>query len=343
MYRNTINTIRHNKTYCTLIATMILASYSLNLVKEIDDTDPYPDYWENIIPMKMKCDYSISHMKLVFENGSLTYQKVNERGFLKYWANCFSYQYLGNDRILPIVFSVVIVYLTYVLANQITGNRIIGLISMAAISLNPMLTKFDSSPTYDQMWSMFFLLSLVLIYKKPLLGIVSFPLSVISKILAVAYMPGIFLHIIIDKKIRHRKAMIVSAIILGGIGVISLAFFGVGNKIGMYPERLLDGFLSIFENIWPVFPVIIGCIVIDRFFMPKERPEGKRIVLVWLAWILTTTPLIYLFTAGQLQFGYRFVPFAVFLSIYLGIVCVQLGNFIVETRLRKQSLKSVSS
>jgi len=123
MIRNTITVIKNNKTYCTLIATMILAAYSVNIVKEIDDAEPYPDYWENIIPMKMLCDYNIVNQKYIFEDGQLVYKNVVERGFLKYWMNCFSYQYVGNDRILPIIFSVTIVYLVYVLANQIRHGK----------------------------------------------------------------------------------------------------------------------------------------------------------------------------------------------------------------------------
>ena len=324
MIRNTIGLIRYNKTYCTLIATMILASYSVTIVQEINDTEPYPDYYENIIPMKMDCSY-----------------EMESRGFLKYWMNCFSYEYVGHDRIIPIIASISIVYFTYVLANTITNNRIIGLISMGAVSVNPLLTMFDSSPTYDQVWAALFLFSVFLLYKKPVIGIVSFPLSIISKVLAVAYLPGMILNILIDNRIKHRKKILLSTIPIAITSVFVLFYFGVGNTIGLYPERLLDGFLRIFESIWTIFPVVIGAIVVDRFFMSKEKPQGKKVVLVWIACILLTTPMIYLFTESQYQFGYRFVPFAVFFSIYLGMVCVQLGNFITETRLRKQSLKSI--
>lgn len=342
MYRNTINTIRYNKTYCVLIATIILASYSINIVKEIDDTEPYPDYWENIIPMKMKCDYSITNTYYKNIDGEIKPHDAIQRGFLKYWINCFSYQYLGNDRIIPIMASVSIVYLTYVLANLITKDRIIGLISMGAMSINPMLTKFDSSPTYDQVWVAFFLLSIVLLYKKPIMGILSFPLSIFSKILAAGYIPGLILHVYFEKEIKHRKKILFGLVGLCCFGLIGVMYIGVGDVIEFHPERVLDGLLRIFEAVWPIFPFVMGAIVLDRFFISKTRPEGKRIILVWMALILLMTPVIYLFTPNQLQFGYRFVPFASFFSMYIGIVCVQLGNFLVEARLRKESLKSIS-
>lgn len=302
---------------------MILAAYSVNLVQEINDVEPYPDYYANIIGMKMYCDYDI-----------------DTRGFLKYWANCFSYQYIGHDRIIPIMASISIVYLVYVLANTITNNRIIGLISMAVMTQNQLLTKFDSSPTYDQVWVVFLLLSIILLYKKPILGLFTFPISIASKILAVGYLPAMFANVIMDKR-TNRKVNLIWLSAVSIIGIATISFLSVGSYIGFYPERLLDGFLRIFESVWPIFPVIIGTIVIDRFFMPKEKIDGKKIVLVWIAWILLTTPLIYLFTEGQLQFGYRFVPFAAFFSIYFGMTCIQLGNFITEVKLRKQSLKRV--
>ena len=337
MYRQTITTVKHNKTYCTLIATMILAAYSVNLVKEIDDTEPYVDYYNNILPLKMKCDYEI--LRTWDRNG--TVETLLQRGFLKYWSNCFSYQVIGNDRIIPIISSVVIVYLTYVLANSITNNRIIGLISMGTMSINPLLTKFDSSPTYDQLWVALFMISIVLLYKKPLIGLITYPFSIFAKILAAGYIPGLILHIIIEKKIKNRKKILVSLGILSAFGLVGLVIFGVGSAIEIHPERLLDGFLRIFESVWAVFPVIMGVIILDRFFMPKDIPNGKKIILVWITWILLTTPLIYLFTPEQLQFGYRFVPFAVFFSMYIGIVAVQLGNFVTERRLRHTSFKRV--
>lgn len=325
MIRNTIGIIKSNKTYCTLIATAILASYSVGIVSEINDIEPYPDYYRNIIPLKMQCDYD-----------------VDTRGFMKYWANCFSYQYIGHDRILPVIASVAIVYFTYLLGSTITNNRIVGLIAMGAMSVNPLLTKFDSSPTYDQIWVAFLLLSVFMLYKKPVLGIMTFPFSIMSKILSASYLPAMIAHVIIDKRLKNRDGMILGLGILSLMGILAISYLGTGSTIGLYPDRLLDGFLRIFESIWAIFPFVIGAIVIDRFFMPKDRPDGKKIVLVWLVWILITTPLIYLFTEGQLQFGYRFVPFAAFFSIYLGIVGVQLGNFITEARLKKHSLKSIS-
>lgn len=340
MYRQTVNTIANNKTYCTIIATMILAAYSVNIIQELDDAEPYPDYYANILPMKMKCDYS---SKTYYKNidGEIKSVEMFQRGFLKYWMNCFSYQYINNDRVIPVMASVAIVYLVYVLSNNITNNRIISLIAMGAMTQNPLLTKFDSSPTYDQVWVCLFLLSIVLLYRKPILGLLAFPLSVLSKILAAGYIPGLILHVYLDKKMKNRRAILGGLGCLSVFGILGIMYFGVGDSIEVHPERLLDGFLRIFESIWPIFPLVIGTIVMDRFFMPKQKTEGKNIVIVWMVWILITTPIIYLLTPNQLQFGYRFVPFAAFFSMYLGITLVQIGNFIVETRLRKQSLKSV--
>lgn len=303
---------------------MILASYSISIIKELDDIEQYPDYYANIISLKMKCDYSVNHTT-----------DALQRGFLKYWMNCFSYQYVGNDRVIPVIASIIIVYLTYIIANLITKDRIIGLISMGATSINPLLTKFDSSPTYDQVWVAFFMLSIVLLYKKPIIGILAYPVSIMFKILAAGYIPGLLFHVYADKTMKNRKKILIGLGGLSMVGILGVVYFGVGDVIEFHPERILDGFLRIFENIWPVFPAIIGAIVIDRFFMPKNKPEGKRIVLIWLAWILITTPLIYILTPNQMQFGYRFVPFVVFLSVYIGIVMTQLGNFITETRLSK--------
>lgn len=325
MIREFIPMVRHTN-LGIILAALIIGSYAVSLVKEFSYQEEYPDYYANILPMKLKCDY-----------------EINTRGFLKYWSNCFSYQFIGNDKVIPIISSIACVYLVYALANAITRDRLIGLIAMGVMTYNPLLIRFDSSATYDQLWAALFLFSVLLFYKKPVMGIMTFPISIAAKILAVCFAPGMIANIILDKRIKNKKiplAVCGIGIILGGSVIL---MFGVGSELGIYPERLLDGLLSIFENIWPVFPLLIGGIVIDRFFTPKTTDPSKRIIVVWMGIILLSTPLLYLFTEEQLQFGYRFVPFGAFLSIYIGVITIQFGNFIVESRLKKQSLKTISS
>lgn len=58
--------------------------------------------------------------------------------------------------------------------------------------------------------------------------------------------------------------------------------------------------------------------------------------IVWILNSFATTPLIFLFT-NQFQFVYRFVPLAVFMSIFIGIVIIEMGNFIKEYLMNRGS------
>jgi hypothetical protein len=113
---------------------------------------------------------------------------------------------------------------------------------------------------------------------------------------------------------------------------------GLGNVIGFYPERIGEGFLRIFESLWPIVPAFIFLFAMDM--ITKTKSKARNICMLWMTWIMLTIPIIYLFSQ-QFMFGYRFVPFAAFLSVYAGIILVNMGNWFVAGMLKTRKPKDV--
>ena len=288
--------------------TVILASYAIPLVQELDDIEPYPDYYANVV---------------------LSYIKCNPTQFtdLIHWFDCFSHKVLGNDRLLPFAISIGIVYLAYLLGHYITNDRIIGLISSASLSINPLLTMYDTTPTYDQAWAFFVILSVVLLYKKSIIAPLVYPLAITSKILAVTYLP-VFVYHIISEPIQYKKLTLGITVLLIITGVVVMVQ-DFGSYIGFYPERLVDGSIQLLIHIMVLLPILAVFALFMVMFKAKTKIIGTRIVYVWMAWILLTTPLLYVFT-DDFQFSYRYVPFAAFMSVFIGMSIVNFGNKVVE-------------
>ena len=292
---------------------VIMGPYALNLISELDDIDTYEDYKMFLVPFYKWCS---------LEKPSGYYGvDLMYRNFLKSWFNCFSYK-LGNDRVLPAMFSLGCVYLVYVLGHKMTNDRIVGLIAAGALMFNPLLTIFDTSPTYDQSWAFFFLLSMVLLYYKTKLSPVAYCISMFCKIYALGFLPMYCVMAYMEKK--NWKTILASSGVISGIALGIISWVGIGNTMGFYPQRMEEGFLRIYEDLSLVLPFFMLLFGLDFVFKGRYL-QSRNVVLGWLFWIMLTIPIVYLFSK-QFMFGYRFVPFAAFLSIYCGMVLVKIGN-----------------
>ena len=321
--KSLIVTIRNKKQIAWVFLTVILASYSIPLVQELDDIEPYPDYYIMVL------DYIRCNPIELVEPINLA-----QSPFIKYLLLCFSNNVLGNDRIIPFAFSIGLVYLVYLLGHYITNDRIIGLVSSASFSINPLLTMYDTSPAYNQFWAFFVVLSVVLLYKKSIIAPLVYPLAILSKILAVSYLP-VFVYNVIFGKIQHKKLTFVITMALVAVGVISIVTQGFGPAISFNPERAVDGSLQLLIHLMVILPILGVFVLFMVMFKSKTKITGTKIVYAWMGWILLTTPLLYVFSQDY-QFSYRYVPFAAFMSVFIGISIVNFGNKVKEMLPKKK-------
>ena len=315
--KSLILAIRNKKQVAWVFLAIILASYSIPLVQELDDIEPYPDYY-NYIPLYITCD----------PTQIIDLEEPIEKSSLRDWGNCFSHKVLGNDRILPFLVSISLVYLVYLLGHYITNDRIIGLISSLAFSINPLFTTYDTSPTYNQTWAFFIILSVVLLYKKSIIAPLVYPLAIFSKILAFSYLP-VFVYTILSEPTKHKKLTFVITTLLVAVGVIAVIVQGFGSELSFNPERLVDGSLQVLIHLMLLLPILAVFALFMIMFKSKTKITGTKIVYAWMVWILLTTPLLYVFTQ-DFQFSYRYVPFAAFMSVFIGISMVNFGNKVIE-------------
>ena len=322
-----ITQIRNKRRVAWIFLTVILASYATPLVQELDDVEPFADYYYGVLLNYITCNPT-----------QLDKINIHQNAFLRYWFNCFSEKVLGNDRVVPFAFSIGLVYLVYLLGHYITKDRIIGLISSTAFSINPLLTMYDTSPTYDQIWAFFVILSVVLLYKKPFLTPLVYPLAIASKILAISYLP-VFVYTILSEPIKHKKLTLGLLVLVITIGIITVMALGPEYKLGFHPERLGVAVLQLLIHLTVLLPILGIFALFLVMFKAKTKIIGTRIVYVWMIWILLTTLMIFVFS-GHMQYSYRYVPFAAFMSVFIGISIVNFGNKVVEMLPRSKTHES---
>ena len=349
MLRQAIQGIQKSKSAIPLIILVACLANSTTTIIQAWLPESYPDYSELIIPSVQKCNplhYPITESVTLGPNDTVIdlHQTHPSRDPLKWWLNCFSYKTFGTPNLVPIFFNLGLMPLVYLLTVKLTNNKLIGLFSFIAFVSNPLYNNWMTSGTYDQVWSFFLILSIYLMYKFKKIGtisaIFSFITSLTAKALGVMYLPSILYSYWKTENSPKMKLLLLLSTLVICVSLAELFMnktsFIFGGTLGFHPENLSIAASRDFEMLFPELPFLGTFFLIAFYFKPKESLQAKKTSAIWILNALLTTPIIFLFT-NQFQFVYRFVPLAVFMSIFIGITIVEAGKFIIEAKLRRKS------
>ncbi len=155
--------------------------------------------------------------------------------YVKNYLLIVSQEVFQNVKVIPFVASILLVSLTYFFTVKLTQKRFAGLISMIILLQSHTFLRYDTSATFSNFWTLFYLLSLYLIYKKWMFSPIAFLASIFSKPLSLAFLPMTLLITARSKIARKSKIGITIsyAVIIVGI----LLVFSIGVESG-YSENI---------------------------------------------------------------------------------------------------------
>ena len=162
-----------------------------------------------------------------------------------------SQNFFHNIKLVPFIGSISLVFLTYLFTVQLTKKRFAGLVSMSILLSSQIFLLFDTTPTYSNYWTLFYLLSLYLITKRWQLSAVSYVLSLLSKPLTSLFLPLTLFFIYranISRKQKILTALSFSVIIV--IGVVALFLLEI-DPLGLASRDYSD-----INNLWRGFGVL---------------------------------------------------------------------------------------
>lgn len=327
-YRQLIAEFRNNRALTVSFVALIVGSQAWMIVPYVDIPDKEPDYYHFVLHYVYDCDpYS-----LPFRDESPT------RNPLKWWTNCASYKWFDSPKLIPLLFNIGVMPLVYVIGSRMTGNRLVGLIALVAFVYNPLYSDWKTNGTYDQTWSFLLLLSVALMYHTRF-SVLAFAGSMFAKTLSLMYLPA---WIYTNYKIRKSKveAGIILFYLVIAVWSASAYVNLYGSHIEFHPERWEDAVYRNISVLWQVIPFLALFVVLNRNFIPKDKVPNLGVVALWIGVILLQNPIIYLFTT-QDTYSYRYVPLAAFMGIFIGMTLVNMGNWIVEQKLRRTKIPSL--
>jgi len=344
--RESILALRANKFLLKYFTVLIIIITSVPAIAQSYTPDPQPDYNIFIIPFVQNCHVQHYPLRdgvtLNADNVTATHDGKYKptRDPLKWWVNCLSYKVTGSPKLIPILFNIGLMPLVYLLTLQLTKDRLVSLIALIAFTNNPLYHDWLSSGTYDQVWSFFLVLSIYIVFKQKEIDMspITLLLSMAAKSLTAMYLPA-WLYTI-WKTPKNRKEKITLSVICVGSLLLILGYVHFTNTnpfggiFGFFPGNWHDAAYRDFEMLWPEVPFLMIFTLLSVNFEPVNPSPYRRLCAIWILNALITTPIIFLFTT-QFQFVYRFVPLAVFMSIFIAITINDLGKFFVDYKLNK--------
>ena len=227
----------------------------------------------------------------------------------------------GNYKIFPFFASIGLLITTYFFATLITGKRFAGIISLVVMIQSSLFLSFDTSSTYSNFWTLFYILSLYLAVRFWMISPAIYLLSIFSKVLTVTFLPMSIFFVLSSDIPKKKKAFVVlvSVVIIAGGGIVFITQNSAETEgAGWNPDDFWMG-LSSFANqlrhdgilIVFILPLVFGLFTISN----KSRYANS--VMVMIAGMLVIVPLISGFTEITNQ-PYRFMPLVFFFAVGVG-------------------------
>jgi len=233
-----------------------------------------------------------------------------------------SQQVFQNVRVAPFIGTIALLIVTYFFTKEIAKKRFAGIVSMGILLQSFTFLEYDTTATYSNFWTLFYVLSLYMIYKQWYLSPVCYILSFFSKLLSALFLP-MTLFFIYTTQISRRKKILLTVSYLVIIAIM-VSIVLSDEKMSERPTDFdyLDfwngfttlGFQLRYDGLILAFllPLTVALFLISR----KGILEADSI-LVLIFGVLMSAPILTAFTIYDIH-PYRYIPLVVFFAIGVG-------------------------
>ena len=238
-----------------------------------------------------------------------------------------SLNYLDNIRIIPFLASISLLILTYLITLELSKKRFAGLVSVVIILQSPVFLKYDTTATYENFWTVFYIFSLYTIYKFWPLSSFSWILSILSKPITSIFLP-MTLFLVYKANISRRKKIAltmtyitISSIALGIVFSMDTNVVGGSGEIEFVERFFWNGFVSLAFQLRYDYLVILFLLPLTfgLFIASQKGIIQSDSILMLIAGILFSAPILTGFTDITNQ-PYRFIPLVVFFAMGVGVI-----------------------
>ena len=257
-------------------------------------------------------------------SGDFSIDEQNSR-FIRMILLGFSQDYLGNIKIIPFVASISVVALVGLITVDISHRRIAGLIAMIILLQSYTFLEYDTVAVYENLWVMFFLLSIYTIQKRWYLSGITYLLSVFTKAFSTPFLILNIYYVLRSEntrttKIRTLISYVIMIVIM--IGLLSVVNTVYGNIILVDFDRFVNSFADFSSQMRydSFLLVMILPVTIGLFFTARKGLRHADSMLFFIPSLLLFGSLLALITDSYVTLPYRFIPFIAFFSISTSLI-----------------------
>jgi len=299
-----------------IVIVIILGGYIAFTIQDLnmDERKQWPDFerLEPVIEGFPESKDAIESIRILYVKNFLLYSSQNV---------------FENVKVVPFMGSIVLLVVTYFFTARIANKRFAGLVAMVILLQSHTFLRYDTVATYANFWTLFYLLSLYVIYNRWYISPASYILSIFSKPLSAIFLP-MTLFFVYRADISKRKKIKVSISygIVVTIMVIGLLSFGI-DFAGHPPKEIFNelGFWSGFTT-WYVmlrFDIVVllflPALTVGLFMISRRGILVADSVLVLIVGVLLSAVLLGAFTGYNLT-PYRYMPLIVFFAVGVGML-----------------------
>jgi len=299
------------------VIVILIGLYIVFSVGELFDGKFQADYYERV----KAWNENFSFTKIDNDN----FNSPGIGGYLHVMLGFISTQIFDNVKVIPFLASISLLVLTYFITIEITKKRFAGIVSFAILLSSGVFLHYDTGIAYPNFWILLYLFSLYLIYKKWLTSPISFVLSILTKIMTVAFFPMtvFFIYRASISKQNKIRLLILYGVIFG-LGIIFVYFtgfslFGGGGNFDSHD--FWGGFNSIHMALRfdPLVVLFMLPLIVGLFFKSRNGFREADSITFLILGMLLSAILIPAFS-GAINAPYRFVPLVIFFAMGVGML-----------------------
>jgi len=246
--------------------------------------------------------------------------------FVKNFLLFSSQEVFHNVKVIPFIGSISLVFITFFLTVQITKKRFAGLVAVAILLQSATFLRYDTTATFSNFWTSFYLVSLYLVYKKWPLSPLTYLASIFSKALTAVFLPMTLFFIFRSSIAKKTKVVLTISYVIIFLVILSTIIFteslGIDKSLTSFEyTEFLAGFTTlVFQlRIDGLVLIFLLPLTIGLFIKSYQGLQEADSILVLIAGILLTAPLLVGFTYFNIQ-PYRWIPLIVFFAIGVGVL-----------------------
>ena len=306
-----------SKKFTVVIILIILLPYVVFTTPELflDESLQAPDYGI-FLAAKEK-----------FPFGKTTFTEAAEQNdrYVRMILLIGSLEIFQNVKLLPFLGSIALLLVTYIFTNEITKNRLAGIISLLFLIQSYTFLRYDSFAMYENFWVLFYVLSLYLIYKKFLTSPISYALSIFTKAFTAIFLPLSIIFVLYSNlKTKTKITILVSYGIMLGL-IITIWSLDASVYDNILRIDITKFFTAIVKTSYQIrfdtlllasiFPLVIGLIIRAKHGYNIAVP-----ILFLITGSIFAGAVIEMLSDHFVILPYRFIPTIVFFAVGIGIL-----------------------